>query len=62
MFGLIRKKEVINQLGYIQSNITAWENIWKDAKEENVRLTVTHTLSCIKGLVDNTKEYFERGF
>jgi len=59
MFGLVRKKDVINKLEYIENNIKEWENIWSDSKDENVRITVTHTLSTINGLVKNTKNYFK---
>ena len=59
MFGLVRKKDVINQLEYIENNIKEWESIWKDSKDENVRVTVTHTLRTINELVKMTKQYLE---
>ena len=62
LFGLIRKKDVIKQLEYIENSIKEWENIWSDSKDENVKLTVTHTLRAINGLVKNTKQYFKGGF
>jgi len=62
MFGLVRKKDVLDKLNYIESNIKTWESIWSDSKDENVRITVTHTLSTINKLVKNTKNYFKGGF
>jgi len=62
MFGLVRRKDVIDKLEYIENNIKEWENIWSDSKDENVRDTVTHTLKTINGLVINTKQYFKGGF
>ena len=59
MFGLVRKKDVIDKLGYIENNIKAWEDIWGSSKDENVRITVTNTLQNINGLVENTKKYFK---
>ena len=61
MFGLIRKKDVIEQLEYIENNIAKWESIWSNSKDENVRITVTHTLQTINGLVKMTKQYFKGG-
>jgi len=61
MFGLIRKKDVIDKLNYIENNISEWESIWNDANDENVRFTVTHTLNIINELVKNTKQYFKGG-
>jgi len=62
MFGLVRKKDVLGKLNYIENNIKEWENIWNDSKDENVRVTVTHTLMTINELIRNTKEYFKGGF
>jgi len=59
MFGLVRRKDVIDKLEYIENNITEWENIWSDSKDENVRITVTHTLCSINGMVKRTKDYFK---
>lgn len=61
MLGLVRKKDVVDKLKYIEDNIKEWESIWGDSKDENVRVTVTHTLRSINGLVQNTKEYFRGG-
>jgi len=62
MFGLIRKKDVLEKLEYIENNIKAWEDIWGSSKDENVRVTVTNTLQTINKMVRNTKEYFKGGF
>ena len=62
MFGLIKKKDVINKLNYIENNIKEWESIWSDSKDENVRITVTNTLQTINKLVKNTKQYFKGEF
>jgi len=62
MFGLVRKKDVLDKLNYIENNIKEWENIWNDAKDENVRITVTNTLQTINKMVKNTKQYFKGGF
>jgi len=61
MFGLVRKKDVIDKLEYIENSIKEWESIWSDSKDENVRITVTHTLNSINRLVKNTKNYFKGG-
>jgi len=62
MFGLVRKKDVVEKIEYIENNIKEWENIWSDSRDENVRITVTHTLNTINWLVKNTKQYFKGGF
>jgi len=62
MFGLVKKKDVLDKLEYIENNIKEWENIWSDSKDENVRITVTHTLNTINKLVKNTKQYFKGGY
>jgi len=62
MFGLVRRKDVIDKLNYIENNIKEWESIWSDSKDENVRITVAHTLQSINKLVKNTKQYFKGGF
>jgi len=62
MFGLVRKKDVLDKLNYIENNIKAWEDIWSSSKDENVRITVTNTLQNIDRLVKNTKEYFKGEF
>jgi len=62
MFGLVRRKDVLDKLNYIENNIKEWENIWNDAKDENVRITVTNTLQTINKMVKNTKQYFKGGF
>jgi len=62
MFGLVRKKDVLEKLEYIENNIAEWKSIWNDSKDENVRLTVTHTLNTINELVKNTKQYFKGEF
>jgi len=62
MFGLVRKKDVLDKLNYIENNIKEWESIWSDSKDENVRITVTNTLQNINKLVKNTKQYFKGGF
>jgi len=62
MFGLVRKKDVLDKLNYIENNIKEWESIWSDSKDENVRITVTNTLQTINKLVKNTKQYFKGGF
>jgi len=62
MFGLVRKKDVVDKLEYIENNIKEWESIWGNSKDENVRITVTNTLQNINGLVKNTKKYFKGEF
>ena len=62
MFSLVRKKDIIEKLEYIENSIKEWENIWSDSKDENVKITVTHTLQTINKLVKNTKNYFKGGF
>ena len=62
MFGLVRRKDVLDKLNYIENNIKEWENIWNDAKDENVRITVPNTLQTINKMVKNTKQYFKGGF
>ena len=62
MFGLARKKDVIEKLECIENNIKEWESIWSDSKDENVRITVTNTLQTINKMIRNTKNYFKGGF
>jgi len=62
MFGLVRKKDVLDKLEYIENNIKEWESIWSDSKDENVRITVINTLQTINKLVKNTKKYFKGEF
>jgi len=62
MFGLVRKKDVLDKLNYIENNIKEWESIWNDSKDENVRITATNTLQSINKLVKSTKQYFKGGF
>ena len=59
MFGLVRKKDVLDKLNYIENSIKEWESIWSDSKDDNVRITVTNTLQTINKLVKNTKQYFK---
>jgi len=63
MFGLVRKKDILeDKLNYIENSVKEWESIWSDSKDENVRITVTNTLQTINKLVKNTKQYFKGGF
>ena len=62
MFGLVRKKDILKKLEYIENSIKEWEGIWSNSKDENVRITVTHTLQNISELVKNTKQYFKGEF
>jgi len=60
MFGLIRKQKILNQIAYIDCNIDKWKDIWKDAKDENVRVTVLNTLDNIHNLVLETAKFIDK--
>jgi len=60
MFGLVRKQKILNQIAYIDCNIDKWKDIWKDAKDENVRITVLNTLDNIHNLVLETARYIDK--
>jgi len=60
MFGLIRKKKIVEQIAYLDVNIDKWKNIWKDAKDENVRVTVLNTLDNIHNLVLETSRFVDK--
>jgi len=60
MFGLIRKKKIIEQITYLDVNIDKWKDIWKDAKDENVRVTVLNTLDNIHNLVLETARFVDK--
>jgi len=60
MFGLVRKQKILNQIAYIDCNIDKWKDIWKDAKDENVRVTVLNTLDNIHNLVLETARYIDK--
>ena len=60
MFGLIMKKKIIEQIAYLDVNIDKWKNIWKDAKDENVRVTVLNTLNNIHNLVLETARFVDK--
>jgi len=60
MFGLIRKNKIIEQIAYLDVNIDKWKDIWKDAKDENVRITVLNTLDNIHNLVLETSRFVDR--
>lgn len=62
MFGLVRKKDIIDKLEYIENNIAEWESILSSSKDKNIRITVTNTLQNINELVKNTKKYFKGEF
>jgi len=60
MFGLIRKKKIIEQIAYLDVNIDKWKDIWKDAKDENVRVTVLNTLDNIHNLVLEAARFVDK--
>ena len=60
MFGLIRKNKIIEQIAYLDVNIDKWKDIWKDAKDENVRITVLNTLDNIHNLVLETARFVDK--
>ena len=60
MFGLVRKQKILNQIAYIDCNIDKWKDIWKDAKDENVRVTVLNTLDNIHNLVLETAKFIDK--
>ena len=60
MFGLVRKKKIVEQIAYLDVNIDKWKNIWKDAKDENVRVTVLNTLDNIHNLVLETSRFVDK--
>jgi len=60
MFGLIRKKKIIEQIAYLDVNIDKWKDIWKDAKDENVRVAVLNTLDNIHNLVLETARFVDK--
>lgn len=59
MFGLVKKQKLLDQIAYIDCNIDKWKDIWKDAKDENVRSTVLNTLDNIHTLVKETAIYVD---
>ena len=60
MFGLIRKNKIIEQIAYLDVNIDKWKDIWKDAKDENVRVAVLNTLDNIHNLVLETARFVDK--
>ncbi len=60
MFGLVRKQKILDQISYIDCNIDKWKDIWKDAKDENVRVTVLNTLDNIHNLVLETARFIDK--
>jgi len=60
MFGLVRKKKIVEQIAYLDVNIDKWKDIWKDAKDENVRVTVLNTLNNIHNLVLETAIFVDK--
>ena len=60
MFGLVRKKKIIEQIAYLDVNIDKWKDIWKDAKDENVRVAVLNTLDNIHNLVLETARFVDK--
>jgi len=60
MFGLIRKQKILDQISYIDYNIDKWKDIWKDAKDKNVRVTVLNTLDNIHNLVLETARFIDK--
>lgn len=59
MFGLVRKNKVLEEIAYIEVNIDKWKDIWKDAKDENVRIAVVNTLDNIHNLIINLARYVD---
>jgi len=51
MFGLVRKKRILDHIAYIDAGVDMWKDIWNDAKDENVREAVSYTLDNIQSLV-----------